>query len=69
MPSTLTKTQRMRALLKSGKIVVSPGIYDGYSARLVEQAGFEAASTSGAGLANSRLGQPDIGIMTLRWFL
>lgn len=56
----------MRELLASGKIVVSPGIYDGYSARLVEQAGFQAASTTGAGLANSRLGQPDIGIMSLR---
>ena len=66
MPLTITKAQRMRELLRSGKIVVSPGIYDGYSARLVEQAGFQAASTSGAGLANSHLGQPDIGIMSLR---
>jgi 2-methylisocitrate lyase-like PEP mutase family enzyme len=32
----------------------------------VEQAGFDTASTTGAGLANSRLGQPDIGIMTMR---
>jgi len=60
-----TKAQRMRALLKQG-LVVSPGVYDGYSVRLVEQAGFQAASTTGAGLANSRLSQPDIGIMTLR---
>lgn len=55
----------MRALLESGKIVVSPGVYDGYSVRLVEQMGFQAASTTGAGVANSRLGQPDIGLMSL----
>ena len=61
-----TKTQRMRALINSGKIVVSPGVYDGYSVRLAEAMGFETASTSGAGLANSRIGQPDVGIMTLR---
>ncbi|HUA76103.1 MAG TPA: isocitrate lyase/phosphoenolpyruvate mutase family protein, partial [Acetobacteraceae bacterium] len=55
----------MRALLNSGKIVVSPGVYDGYSARLVERLGFKAASMTGAGLSNSRLSEPDIGIMTL----
>ena len=59
-----TKARRMRELLKRG-IVVSPGIYDGYSARLVEKMGFSAASTTGAGLANSRLSQPDVGIMQL----
>ena len=32
-----TKASRMRALLKAG-IVVSPGIYDGLSARMVEKA-------------------------------
>jgi len=61
-----TKTQRMRALIDSGKIIVSPGVYDGYSVRLVEAMGFQTASTTGAGLANSRIGQPDVGIMTLR---
>lgn len=65
MPKAIAKTRRMRALLKSGKIVVSPGVYDGYSVRLVEQMGFQAASTTGAGVSNSRLGQPDIGIMSL----
>lgn len=60
----MTKARRMRELLKQG-IVVSPGIFDGYSARLVEKMGFPAASTTGAGVSNSRLGQPDIGIMSL----
>ena len=55
----------MRALLASGRIVVSPGVYDGYSARLVEKSGFSAASTTGAGIVNSRFGQPDAGIMSM----
>ncbi|HZN27173.1 MAG TPA: isocitrate lyase/PEP mutase family protein [Burkholderiales bacterium] len=59
-----TKARRMRELLQEG-IVVSPGVYDGYSARLVEKMGFQACSTTGAGVANSRLSQPDVGIMTL----
>src|SRR5450759_619954 len=59
-----TKAARMRALLKEG-IVVSPGIYDGLSARMVEKAGFKAASTGGSGFSNSRIGQPDIGLLSM----
>ncbi len=59
------KIQQMRSLLSSGQIVVSPGVFDGYSARLVERLGFKAASMTGAGLANSRLSQPDIGILSM----
>ena len=47
MTQMQTKAQRMRAMLKSGKIVVSPGVFDGYSVRLVEAMGFQAASTTG----------------------
>lgn len=46
--------------------LISPGIYDGYSALMVEAMGFKTAATTGAGLANSLLGQPDIGVMSLR---
>lgn len=59
------KIQQMRSLLSSGQIVVSPGVFDGYSARLVERLGFKAASMTGAGLSNSRLSVPDIGIMSM----
>ena len=60
----ITKARRMRELLAEG-IVVSPGIFDGYSSRLVEKMGYQAASVTGSGLSNSRLSQPDIGIMSL----
>ena len=63
--ASLPKTTRFRQLLASGEVVVSPGVYDGYSIRLVEQAGFLTASTSGAGVANARLGAQDTGLMSL----
>ena len=61
----MTKLRRMRELLASARPLLSPGAFDGYSLRLVEAMGYESASTSGAGLANSLLGQPDIGILSL----
>lgn len=61
----MTKLRRLRQLLDSDEILLSPGVYDGYSIRLVEQMGFKTACTTGAGLANSRLGVPDVGIMGL----
>jgi 2-methylisocitrate lyase-like PEP mutase family enzyme len=60
-----TKAQRYRELLGSGRLIVAPGVYDGYSARLVQAAGFESALTSGAAIANAILGVEDIGIMGL----
>lgn len=41
-----------------------PGCWDGLTALLVEQGGFEAAFVSGGGLAMARLGRPDIGLVT-----
>ncbi|MFA5520966.1 MAG: isocitrate lyase/PEP mutase family protein [Castellaniella sp.] len=62
----MTKTQRMRALINGERICISPGVYDGYSVRLVQQMGYETASTTGAGLSNSRLGKSEsIGIMSM----
>jgi 2-methylisocitrate lyase-like PEP mutase family enzyme len=61
-----TRARRLRELLESARPVVSPGVYDGYSALLVEAMGFRTAATTGAGLSNAVLGQPDIGIFGLR---
>lgn len=58
-------TKRLRDLLASEDILVSPGVYDGYSIRLVEKMGFKTACTTGAGLANSRMGYEDVGLMGL----
>lgn len=45
--------------------MIAPGVYDGISAALVRNAGFPAAYMTGAGVAASVLGRPDIGLTTL----
>lgn len=62
---TKRPARRMRELLAGNEILVSPGVYDGYSVRLVEKMGFKTACTTGAGLSNARLGVPDVGLMGL----
>lgn len=64
-PRQAKPTRVLRELLAGEDILVSPGVYDGYSVRLVEKMGFKTACTTGAGLANSRMGVPDVGIMGL----
>jgi 2-methylisocitrate lyase-like PEP mutase family enzyme len=57
-------TTQLRALLASGRIAVAPGAYDGLSARLVEQAGFQAVYASGGAIARSA-GVPDLGLLPM----
>jgi len=52
----------LRELLNKPGIVMAPGIFDGISARVAEQAGFACGYLSGAGVATSYLGEPDIGL-------
>jgi 2-methylisocitrate lyase-like PEP mutase family enzyme len=55
----------LRALLaRSDRAVLAPGCYDALTASLIERAGFEAAYLSGASVAYTRLGRPDIGLTT-----
>jgi 2-methylisocitrate lyase-like PEP mutase family enzyme len=58
-----SKGARLKALINAPEILITPGIFDGFSARLVERAGFSTASISGAGTSESRLGWADRGIM------
>jgi len=58
-----SKGAELEALIKAPEILITPGVYDGYSARLVEKAGFRSASISGAGASESRLGWADRGIL------
>lgn len=44
--------------------VIAPGCYDALSAALIAQAGFSSAYISGASIAYTRLGRPDIGLVT-----
>ncbi len=54
----------LRARLTRPDILVAPGIYDGLTAALATDAGFEALYLSGAAVAYTRLGRPDIGLTT-----
>jgi len=56
--------QTFKELLRREKLLVAPGCFDGLSARLVEEAGFEAAYLSGGAVARS-MGIPDIGLVTM----
>jgi 2-methylisocitrate lyase-like PEP mutase family enzyme len=61
-----SRARVLRELLANARPVVSPGVFDAVSARLAESMGFSTIATSGAGLSNALLGQPDIGVFGLR---
>src|SRR5580692_9970339 len=56
---------RLRRLLDAGELVIAPGIFDGLSAHLVRRMGFRAGYLTGAGVAASGFGLPDIGLVGL----
>ena len=60
----MSPRQTLKQLLQRDKLLVAPGCFDGLSARLVEEAGFEAAYLSGGAVARS-MGIPDIGLVTM----
>ncbi|MEB3331363.1 MAG: oxaloacetate decarboxylase [Synechococcaceae cyanobacterium] len=57
------RTTRFRQLLAAPEILMMPCCHDALSARVLEQAGFEAIAAAGFGLAGSLLGAPDIGLL------
>lgn len=61
----MTARTVLRQLLAKGEMFYVPGVYDGLSAHLVENAGFKAAYMTGAGTAASLIGKPDLGLTTL----
>ena len=55
---------RLRELLAAPAPLVAPGAYDALSARLVEQAGFDAVYMTGFGTTASLIGRPDVGLLS-----
>lgn len=53
---------KLRALLKPGKLLCLPGIYDGISLRVAESMGFSALYMTGYGTVGSYLAIPDAGL-------
>ena len=54
----------LRAQLAERRLIVAPGVFDGISASLAARLGFPAAYLTGAGIAASGCGLPDIGLVT-----
>jgi 2-methylisocitrate lyase-like PEP mutase family enzyme len=59
------KKPDLSALMRSGKVIVAPGAYDAFSARLISDRGFPAVYLTGYGTTASLLARPDIGFITL----
>jgi 2-methylisocitrate lyase-like PEP mutase family enzyme len=57
--------QKFRAMLKPGSAVILPGVANALAARVVADCGFDAAYVTGAGIANTFLGIPDNGLVTV----
>jgi 2-methylisocitrate lyase-like PEP mutase family enzyme len=57
-------TTRFRQQLAQPGLIVAPGAYDGLSAKLIEQAGFDVVYATGGGISRS-CGYPDIGLLTM----
>ena len=55
----------LRDLVVGPDILVAPGIYDALSGHMAERAGFKAAYLSGASIAYTRFGRPDIGLVAM----
>ena len=55
----------LRDRLTAPEILIAPGVFDGLTASLAEAAGFEALYLSGAAVAYTRLGRPDIGLTSV----
>jgi 2-methylisocitrate lyase-like PEP mutase family enzyme len=60
----MTPPERMRALLAEPGLVVMPAVWDGLSAKLSAKAGFKTAFLSGSCVAASRLGGPDLDLVS-----
>ena len=54
----------LKSRLAQQNILVAPGVFDAWSALLAARAGFEAVYLSGASIAYTRLGRPDIGLVS-----
>jgi 2-methylisocitrate lyase-like PEP mutase family enzyme len=57
--------ENLHSRLTRKPIVVAPGVYDAFTALMAAQAGFATLYVSGAAIAYTRLGRPDIGLVSM----
>lgn len=61
----MTPAKLLRDYLQGPEILVAPGIYDGLTAAMAQAAGAKAVYLSGASIAYTLLGRPDIGLVSM----
>ena len=61
----MADAETLRSRLTRKPILVAPGVYDAFTALVGAQAGFTALYVSGAAIAYTRLGRPDIGLVSM----
>ncbi|WP_349360900.1 isocitrate lyase/phosphoenolpyruvate mutase family protein [Stappia sp.] len=61
----MRRTPSLKSRLAQDDILLAPGVYDALTALLAEQAGAEAVYLSGASIAYTRFGRPDIGLVSM----
>lgn len=64
MKTATEKRIDFRNNLKSHKIMVTPGVGDALAARIAELAGMTCITMGGYSVSASRLGQPDVGLLS-----
>ena len=60
----MTPAQKLKKLLDAPGLLVMPGCYDAFSARLIERAGFKLTFMGGFAVSASRIGMPDTGLIS-----
>jgi 2-methylisocitrate lyase-like PEP mutase family enzyme len=62
---TMANAETLQSRLARKPIVVAPGVYDAFTALVAEHTGFSTLYVSGAAIAYTRLGRPDIGLVSM----
>ena len=60
----IENSTKLRNLIKNNSFLPIPSCFDALSAKLIEQTGFDAMFMSGFAASASRIGEPDLGVMT-----
>ncbi len=65
MKTANEKRKAFRENLRTGRFMIAPGIYDALSAKAAEAAGLPCLAMGGYAISASRLGEPDVGLLSL----
>lgn len=62
----MNRNQEFRRLLNEPGAFILPGAFDAMSARIIEELGYKAIYSTGAGISNAQLGWADVGLVSLK---